>query len=71
MTTPALLFRPHRLDWVAAIRRPQTPADCGLRAQLQLRDNVPGAQYPDSAWITMVGRTADVDNEPAFQFAAA
>ncbi len=38
----------------------------GLHAQLQLRANVPGASHPDSAWITMVGRVADIDDEPAF-----
>jgi choline dehydrogenase len=38
----------------------------GLHAQLQLRANVPGARHPDSAWITMVGRVADIDDEPAF-----
>ena len=52
--------------WQAS--QPLTAEDppLGLHAQLELRANVPGARYPDSAWITMVGRTANVDNEPAF-----
>jgi choline dehydrogenase len=38
----------------------------GLHAQLQLRANVPGASHPDSAWITMVGRVADINGDPGF-----
>ncbi len=52
--------------WQAS--QPLTAEDppLGLHAQLELRANVSGARYPDSAWITMVGCTADVDDEPAF-----
>ena len=47
-------------------RSTETFPPLGLHAQLQLRANVPGARHPDSAWITMVGRVADIDYEPSF-----
>jgi choline dehydrogenase-like flavoprotein len=52
--------------WRASQPLTETFPPLGLHAQLQLRANVPGARHPDSAWITMVGRVADIDDEPAF-----
>jgi choline dehydrogenase len=52
--------------WRASQPLTETTPPLGMHTQLQLRASVPGASHPDSAWITMIGRVADVNDEPAF-----